>query len=175
MAIALKIKHGKNHCEICQGKLWHTPGKEPLCPSTRTQINANGKRWRLANPEKHRLQSREKVRRYTAKLGNDIVAKNARNFWLQREYGINSKDYDVILAQQNGCCAICKTSDPGKRRFAVDHDHTTRLVRGILCIRCNQGLGLLGDTIEKVQKALNYLIAHANKTNSYTTKQTDSD
>ena len=41
--------------------------------------------------------------------------------------------------------------------FAVDHDHKTGKVRGLLCNQCNRGLGMLGDTKEAVERVLNYL------------------
>lgn len=44
--------------------------------------------------------------------------------------------YDKMLAAQGGKCAICKRP-PKSRRLAVDHDHKTGKVRGLLCFRCN--------------------------------------
>lgn len=58
--------------------------------------------------------------------------------------------YETLLAEQNGCCAICGTTDPGRYTvFCVDHDHACcpgertcgQCVRGLLCLNCNIALG----------------------------------
>ena len=68
-------------------------------------------------------------------------------------YGITRNEYTQLRKVQKECCAIC-----GKqRRIDVDHDHTTNKVRGLLCVKCNAGLGLLGDNITGLQRALKYL------------------
>ena len=79
-----------------------------------------------------------------------------RGYVLRKKYGINSDDYDRILRDQHGGCAICGKL-PDKRSLAVDHDHKTLAMRGLLCPRCNQGLGYFGDTAEGLRKAADYL------------------
>ena len=65
----------------------------------------------------------------------------------------------VLLARQNGVCAICKTTKPGgKGDWHADHDHETGLMRGMLCCMCNQGLGNFRDDISLLEAALKYLI-----------------
>lgn len=54
-------------------------------------------------------------------------------------------------------CDNCDEPRPPKKPLHYDHDHKTGQFRGWLCTRCNTGLGLLGDTIETVERALNYL------------------
>jgi hypothetical protein len=78
---------------------------------------------------------------------------------LRIRFGITVEDYDRILSEQGGGCAICGDAPrPGARRLAVDHDHGTGQVRGILCHRCNQAIGALGDTREALGCVLAYLI-----------------
>lgn len=76
-----------------------------------------------------------------------------------RTFGWTPEDYDRQLEAQGGVCAICGSRSPGKRltKFCVDHDHETGTVRGLLCTSCNQGIGLLGDTLEGVEAAAAYL------------------
>jgi len=64
-----------------------------------------------------------------------------------------------MLTVQNGQCAICGTNDPGGgyKNFAVDHNHISGEVRGLLCTRCNRGLGLFKDDPVLTQLATNYL------------------
>lgn len=77
---------------------------------------------------------------------------------LMMTYGLSLSDYDELLESQGGCCAICGTKQPtGKGRFHVDHDHDTGNIRGLLCSKCNQALGLLQDNSSIVMKAACYL------------------
>ena len=80
---------------------------------------------------------------------------------LKKRYGITVEDYDRMIEVQEGVCAICKTNTSGGRginsRLAVDHNHTTGEIRGLLCSMCNQGLGMFKDNFELLQKAINYL------------------
>lgn len=78
---------------------------------------------------------------------------------LMRRYGISVERYESMLEAQGGCCAICKKVQTGRRLF-VDHDHATGAVRGILCQKCNSGIGMLGDTSNGVRSALAYLEKH---------------
>lgn len=70
-----------------------------------------------------------------------------REWQLQSKYGIGIEDFDAMLEAQGGACAICRTTEPGGRHdvFNVDHDHTTKKIRGLLCWDCNSGVGKLGD------------------------------
>jgi hypothetical protein len=76
-----------------------------------------------------------------------------------RKYGISAADYDEQLKRQNYRCAICRTDDSGKRRFHVDHDHSTGIVRGLLCSNCNTGIGLLKDSPSTLRAAIEYIEA----------------
>jgi len=75
-----------------------------------------------------------------------------------KRYGLSVEQYDDILASQGGCCAICKaTENKNGRSLFVDHCHDTGRVRGILCYKCNTGLGSFADSPDLIQKALSYL------------------
>lgn len=65
--------------------------------------------------------------------------------------------YEELWLRCGGRCEICGTADFGRQTPHLDHDHSTGLVRGILCARCNTGLGLLGDSETTLQKAQEYL------------------
>jgi hypothetical protein len=73
------------------------------------------------------------------------VCRNAalRNRQLQKAYGITSRDYAEMAQKQNYLCAICDENE----KLVVDHDHKTGRVRGLLCIRCNGGLGLIFERV----------------------------
>lgn len=81
-----------------------------------------------------------------------------------RNYGIGKDRLKELLQEQQGACAICGDTEMGTR-WAVDHDHsccpTTKscgtCVRGILCVPCNTAMGILGDNVTGVMRAVTYL------------------
>lgn len=92
------------------------------------------------------------------------------NVRLRKKFGITLDEYNDMLAEQGGVCAICgnppvianyrKTRRQGRQtvpRLVVDHDHVTRKVRGLLCVPCNRGIGFLKDSADIVRFALKYL------------------
>lgn len=76
-----------------------------------------------------------------------------------RYYGITIEQYEILLKNQNGGCAICfsPTGSNGKR-LSVDHNHETGEVRGLLCDDCNTGLGKFKDNPNLLAIAINYLV-----------------
>jgi hypothetical protein len=91
--------------------------------------------------------------------------RNRRNTQLLHKYNITIEDYESLLKKQGGRCAICNGEQEyalyGTNKslsLAVDHCHTTNKVRGLLCNNCNRGIGMLGDTAEALQRAVDYLI-----------------
>lgn len=82
--------------------------------------------------------------------------RNHKNTQLKSTFGITMDDYDLLLVKQNGSCAICKT-EPTDKHLSVDHCHITGKVRGLLCNRCNLGLGYFKDDHELLKIATDYL------------------
>jgi hypothetical protein len=91
---------------------------------------------------------------------------------LKVTYGLTEEEYNDRLTQQNNVCAVC--GNPETRRAGrtvktignklmlhVDHNHTTGVVRGLLCSSCNQALGLLGDNPNRIRSLLSYLEKHS--------------
>jgi hypothetical protein len=86
---------------------------------------------------------------------------------LKRLYGITVEDYNRILAEQGGACALCGSTTPesGSRKykrtvrsvFDVDHNHKTGKVRGLLCTRCNRLVGLANDDLTTAKRLVEYL------------------
>jgi hypothetical protein len=78
---------------------------------------------------------------------------------VEKTYGITPERYEEIFARQGRRCGICR-SKPASIRFAVDHDHQSGAVRGILCKRCNHDLlGGAHDSIDLMWAAMKYLLA----------------
>ena len=77
-----------------------------------------------------------------------------------KRYNLTVEQLDELMSRN--ACGICASDVPGgKGGFAVDHCHTTGKVRGILCQRCNTGIGLLGDNPDRLLAAHNYLLVNA--------------
>jgi len=79
-----------------------------------------------------------------------------RSCTMMSRYGITIEEYDVMLKRQNYVCAICQNKCSTGKRLAVDHDHDTKKVRGLLCRKCNRGLGHF-RSVEDLRKAILYL------------------
>jgi len=103
-------------------------------------------------------------------LNNSDLSFYRRVAWpskLKRLYGITVEDYNRILADQGGACALCRSTTPesGNRKykkrvrsvFDVDHDHKTGKVRGLLCTRCNRLVGLANDDPNTARRLVEYL------------------
>lgn len=87
--------------------------------------------------------------------------KKTASCW-QRRYGISVEEYQRLFDEQNGVCAICgqpetKIYKGTMARLAVDHDHETGTIRGLLCNGCNTGLGHFKDNPKLLEGAINYL------------------
>lgn len=71
------------------------------------------------------------------------------------KYGLEFGQYEKLYASQGGKCAICSIATGKTKRLAVDHDHVSGFVRGLLCGPCNQQIGIWNEHVLSV--ALNYL------------------
>lgn len=72
-------------------------------------------------------------------------------------YGIEAGEYERMYQAQDGKCAICRWATGKSRRLAVDHDHATGRVRGLLCSPCNRYLGYVRDNPDAYRRAAAYL------------------
>ena len=79
--------------------------------------------------------------------------------WRQiyRYHGITKEAYNVLLNSQGGVCAICQKKCKHRGMLCVDHDHKTNKIRGLLCVKCNAGLGQFDDSRTLLFSAINYL------------------
>ena len=89
-------------------------------------------------------------------------------FKLKRKYGLSWDEYLVLYHSQQGRCKICDIflQLPGNinaermKAGVIDHSHDTGKIRGLLCVNCNVGIGLLQDDLDIVEKAFKYLKVH---------------
>jgi hypothetical protein len=123
-------KHGYQvYCKTCQYKRHNEWRRNNLA-----HCAANQKRHRQAKPERFADYARK------------------------QNYGLPPGEFDRLLEAQQGKCAICRAQRPGgKGRFHVDHCHNTKRIRGLLCHRCNLGIGQLNHDPAVLRAAIRYL------------------
>ena len=133
-------------------------------PERREKQNAIARRWRKRN-RAHKLKAdrtyyrrncdalRAKAREYRRKHPAAL-----RDASLRRLYGLSPNGYDELHRKQGGRCAVCRLPPKGRhKRLHVDHCHTRKRVRGLLCGPCNTALGLLGEDPKRFAAAVRYL------------------
>ena len=108
--------------------------------------------WKMTQYEQMCLDKRTLYTRTYLKKKNGSLSKEIRH--------MESSPYAYMLGDQKGVCKICKKVCTSGRALAIDHDHKTGLVRGLLCGKCNRGLGLFDDNVNLLLKAANYLKKH---------------
>ena len=114
-------------CKVCDLRL-----RKEYCESNRDKIREQRKEFRRRNKE------RLSIAKNRAKCPPEVFAR--------------------LFEEQKGCCAICNLHQSNmRRRIAIDHDHVTKDIRGLLCDKCNRCLGLLQDSEEVLQSAIRYL------------------
>lgn len=82
-----------------------------------------------------------------------------------RHYGLSKQQFDAMMAAQENACAVCRRpfKEMSSRNVHVDHCHDTGLVRGILCVYCNRGIGCFFNNPEALNSAASYLKRHNEK------------
>ena len=109
-----------------------------------------GAEWAKANRDRKNKTSRE----WAAKN------KNYRRIKTLIGHGLTQEEYEKLFQKQNGLCAICRNQeDPAykKKYLSIDHDHKSGIVRGLLCHKCNIGIGMFEDDPDRMASALKYL------------------
>jgi hypothetical protein len=102
-----------------------------------------------------------RVAKHKSMAQEDVKAKN-KNYWLKTSYGITLDEFNVMLSIQNHKCAICGCDEveTHSKKLYVDHCHTTKKVRDLLCHSCNIAIGNFKDSTENLKKAIAYLEKH---------------
>jgi hypothetical protein len=96
---------------------------------------------------------------YCAACKECLNAARRQHFLKACDNGLSAAEYAALVALQGDRCAICGTTYKGKRfqLWPVDHDHRTGQIRGLLCSKCNLGLGNFDDDADRLEAAVNYL------------------
>ena len=114
----------------------------------RDRVNKNARRRRMENPDKYR----DKANRWRQKSPEKV-----KKYTLMASYGMTAEEYYQLFDKQEGLCLICLAPEKENRLLSVDHCHYTGKIRGLLCKKCNTGIGMLQDDPELLKRALAYL------------------
>lgn len=139
----------ESYCRECgagASREWYSRNKDRVAVRTKEYNKRNRERIRgIAN-------------KYHKKFP-DKRPKWARTAYIKREYGIKDEQYKQLLQSQYGICAICCLLSPNGH-FDIDHCHKSGKIRGLLCRKCNTGIGLLGENVENLTRAIEYIKWH---------------
>ncbi len=129
----------RSHCKKCCNK------------------TARKRYWK--NPKKARTDAKNRYKNRNLQK----TKKRYRKKDLKKKFGITIGKYDEMFENQNGVCAICNKPETAIRQglpanLAIDHDHQTGQIRGLLCARCNTMIGLAKENITTLTHAISYLI-----------------
>lgn len=165
-----KLPRTKEHCAAISAALraYHEERRgqnlNKVCPSCKRDLppEAFGIRSKTNKAGRHYLRSyckecaieKQKLRKFTTE--------DHRRHHLKWKYGLTQQQYEEMLCQQGGKCAICGTTDPGPRikHFHVDHCHKTGKIRDLLCTNCNSLIGHGREDMMVLRRAIEYLERH---------------
>jgi len=137
----------RNDCKVCN------LAAKALRTARDPQSNrARAREWQRQNPERYRATQRAYLESGRKSIAN-------RKSHLKRKFGLTEAEYDELLADQGGGCAICGEPPADGVSLHVDHDHDTGAVRGLLCMRCNNALGLFREDAALLTEAAHYLLS----------------
>ena len=181
-----RLKNSEYVCNSCRKTIMRTYRKNNKKYVQNYKHNYNKanpnkvKQWQQNAYNKHKMEYNKDRRQYRMdhpdevhKKDKEFREKNAlsiklhkRNATLKAKYGDDTIEWiDKQLLLQDNRCAICrmplnKICDDA---IHIDHDHNTLQKRGILCRKCNTGLGMFLDNANLLQKAATYILDHENK------------
>lgn len=128
-------------------------------PEKNKKINRQRKSLRESNSPVYQGEKEKKKEMYNE---DPKFRKKIRENQIQRDYGIDLATYKLVKEIQGSRCSICNRKETqskthGKRDLAIDHDHKTGAVRGLLCSECNRALGQFADSQKIIRSAAKYL------------------
>lgn len=117
------------------------------------------KEYYLANPEKVKIKNLKQSENRKGFYSSEAGILSSRKSHLKRKFNITLEEYNILSVKQKHVCYICNNPETLEtlKYLSVDHCHKTGLIRGLLCSKCNRGLGCFRDNIYFLEKAIKYL------------------
>lgn len=146
-----RVKH------LAKARLWYLKNRRRILIKRKRDYK------NLTKAQKRKERERLRTYRKTPKGKKAHRSDHYRN-----RHGITLEDVSIMAKAQGGVCAICHNGAPKiyrsgtvSRSLSVDHCHKTGKVRGLLCHKCNSGLGMFGDDLNRLRSAISYLNLHS--------------
>jgi hypothetical protein len=138
------------------------PLKYPLIPGEtkedrRKRLINDARKLRRVEKYEHIRDLEKKSHQRWKEKDPQGVRKSLRERQLRYLYNIDGNTYEKLLQQQQGVCIICRRPNADGRNLSVDHDHKTGKIRGLLCTKCNLGIGHFEYHPALLEVALLYL------------------
>ncbi len=112
------------------------------------------------NPDGLRYRCKKCVNKIDREYYASTIKRRFSRFaiWIKKNHGVTGEEYKEMLSRQGGVCAICgKVNITKSKRLAIDHCHKTGKIRGLLCGRCNMGIGQFDDKASLLIAAAEYI------------------
>jgi hypothetical protein len=136
-----------------QGSSYTDHAREYMSEYNARRLSDMGDVQRAAHNRKHAAYQRVWRSKHAARLREE----SGYGQRYLRKYGLTPENFELLLNRQGGVCAICGTPPSQKKRLAVDHNHKTGAVRGLLCDSCNHAIGEMKDSPSLLRRAAKYL------------------
>jgi len=137
-------------CHKIYMKNWRARNKDRI-RKARKQYYQKHKKEAIQYQQNHKEQMKIYDKKYRQRHSDRIKNKN-----LKYIYGITLEDKKKIYKNQNNKCKICDNFFD-INLLKIDHNHLTNEIRGLLCNKCNAGIGFLQENLKILQNAINYL------------------
>ena len=158
----------QNQCSLCQNSYWKSK-KQISKEEAEKYLQDKLKSGELFQCKSCKHEKLADAFYYQRRYGSVVLALNKckdcqTNYQRNKAFGITDEDFNTLLEKQNHKCAICgvdhdyyRSYTQNGRRFAVDHNHKTGEIRGLLCDKCNRGIGYFKDSEQLLSCAILYL------------------
>lgn len=160
----MPYKKGKFKCESCNADVSRKGVK--LCRNCYYEKERPSR----GNKDLQAQQRKEYKQQYFQKNKEKIIQKRKDNpinsdkqflYFIKSKYSLSELEYKKMLEERNYCCDICglrQIENPkNKDKLCIDHCHTTKKIRGLLCRNCNSAIGYFKDNVEIIKKSIKYL------------------
>lgn len=133
-------------CTDCNVDFWHERPNKRKCSACDLVREQELREIKRVNSLKWTEKNKERKKAYQ----QSIYTKNRA-----KTYGLTLDEYNAL--QENTTCALCNNPFKNSKDKHIDHCHVSKKVRGLLCTKCNVGLGMFGDSVPLLKAAIQYI------------------
>ncbi len=153
-----KAKDGlRTYCKKCRNLANQEYRESKKGRGAKRKYREENKDMIAAQQKRYREKNQKRISQLQKKYNrSEHGRRKQRKAPLRALYGLSIEQHERMYLGQEGQCAVCGEAVPYSK-INTDHDHKTGEVRGLLCYKCNLGLGFFGDTYEGVMRAADYL------------------